>query len=85
MTVLELFLLFLCFEKAVTSKCQEMLMKVILTRVNSADLTNSFVQYSSLMIFRQLKFEDNDSEEKWELKVVFAPAVKPACTFLSKI
>ena len=62
--VLEVSLLFLCFEKAVPGKCQEMLMKVMLSRLNSADLTNSFVQNSSHMIFQQLKFENNYSEEK---------------------
>ena len=46
---------------------------------------HSIWQYSSLMIFQQLKFEGNDSEEKWELKVVFARAFKPACILLSKI
>ena len=85
MTVLELSPLFLCFDKAETGNCQGIMMKVILTRGNSADLTNSFVQHSSFMIFQPLKFEDTDSEEKWELKVVFACAFKPACTFLSKI
>jgi len=44
MTVLELSPLFLCFEKVVTGKCLEILMKVILTGVNSADLKNSFVR-----------------------------------------
>ena len=85
MTVFEVSPLFLCFEKAVAGKCQEMLMKVMLSRLNSADLTNSFVQNSSHMIFQQLKFVDNDSEEKWELNVVFEHAFKPVCTFLSKI
>ena len=63
MTVLEVSPLFLCFEKAVAGKCQEMLMKVMLSRLNSADLTNSFIQNSSHMIFQQLKFENNYSEE----------------------
>ena len=61
-------------------------MKVILTRVNSADLTNSFVRTVQFPHdFQQLKFEVNDSEEKWELKVVFARAFKPACIFLNII
>ena len=66
MTVFEVSLLFLCFEKAVAGKCQEMLMKVMLSRLNSASayLTNSFVQNSSHMIFQQLKFKNNYSEEK---------------------
>ena len=60
-------------------------MTVMLMIVSSAYLTNSLIQYSFLMTFQQLKFEDNDSEEKWELKVVFARAFKPVCAFLSKI
>ena len=85
MTVLEVSPLFLCFEKAVAGKCQEMLMKVMLSRLNSADLTNSFIQNSSHMIFQQINFENNYSEEKWELKIVFAHAFNPVCTSLSKI
>ena len=83
--VLEVSPLLLCFEKPAAGKCQEMLMKVMLSRLNSADLTNQFVQNSSHMIFQQLKFENNDSEEKWELKIVFARAFNPVCTSLSKI
>ena len=58
--------------------------EVMLTRLNSTDLTNLFVQHSCQMIFQQLNFENNYSEEKWKLKIVFARAFQPVCTILRK-